>query len=132
MTAFLRPDGSMRQTHAAALGWREGIRHKAVILAEIDHVRAVFAIIILAAAPAVAAAQNVPLPRPRPTQAATAVPTQAPKPEELAPLSACRLRLSTLAVATSLPPLVGTGECGVDDVVQLEAVLLPDKTRVAV
>ena len=35
-------------------------------------------------------------------------------------------------MATSLPPLVGTGECGIDDVVQLEAVLLPDKTRVAV
>jgi hypothetical protein len=111
---------------------RAGIRHKAVILAEIGHVRAVFAILILAAAPAVAAAQQVPLPRPRPTQAATALPKQVPKPEEIAPLSACRLRLMTLAVATSLPPLVGTGECGIDDVVQLEAVLLPDKTRVAV
>ncbi len=92
--------------------------------------RPVFAIILLAAACDVAAAQNVPLPRPRPTQAA--LPTQAPTPEQVAPLSACRLRLTTLAVASSLPPLVGTGECDVDDVVQLEAVILPDKTRVAV
>jgi len=43
------------------------------------------------------------------------------------------LRLTAeLAVAPSLPPLVERGECGVDDVVRLEAVLLRDKTRVAV
>jgi hypothetical protein len=37
-----------------------------------------------------------------------------------------------LAVAPSQPPLVGRGECGVEDVVRLEAVVLRDKTRVAV
>jgi hypothetical protein len=57
----------------------------------------------------------------------------AEKPAEPPPPSACRLRLtSELAVAPSLPPLVGAGECGVEDVVRLEAVWLPDKTRVAV
>ena len=35
-------------------------------------------------------------------------------------------------MAPSLPPIVGPGECGIEDVVQLEAVMLPDKTRVAV
>jgi hypothetical protein len=52
---------------------------------------------------------------------------------EPAPPSACRLRLTAeLAAAPSLPALAGPGECGMDDVVRLEAVLLPDKTRVAV
>jgi hypothetical protein len=37
-----------------------------------------------------------------------------------------------LAVAPSLPALVGPGECSVEDVVRLEAVWLADKTRVAV
>jgi hypothetical protein len=99
-------------------------------LRDIGQVRPLYAIVLLAAACDVAAAQTVPLPRPRPTQAA--LPTEAPKPETPAPLSACRLRLTTLAVAASLPPLVGAGECGIDDVVQIEAILLPDKARVAV
>ena len=80
----------------------------------------------------------VPLPRPRPAQAPGAEPpaAQAPEasePEEPPPPSACRLRLTAeLAVAPSQPPLVGRGECGVEDVVRLEAVVLRDKTRVAV
>jgi hypothetical protein len=84
----------------------------------------------------VAAAQAVPLPRPRPAQApsvqpSTAQPPEASEPDE--PPSACRLRLTAeLAVAPSLPPVVGRGECGVEDGVRLEAVLLRDKTRVAV
>ena len=35
-------------------------------------------------------------------------------------------------MAPSLPSLAGPGECGADDIVRLEAVVLPDKTRVAV
>ena len=79
----------------------------------------------------------VPLPRPRPAQAPGAEPPAAQAPEaseaeEPPPPSACRLRLTAeLAVAPSLPPLVGPGECGVDDVVRLEAVVLRDKSRVA-
>jgi hypothetical protein len=78
------------------------------------------------------------LPRSRPAQApgAEPPPAQAPEasePEEPPPPSACRLRLTAeLAVAPSQPPLVGRGECGVEDVVRLEAVVLRDKTRVAV
>jgi len=79
----------------------------------------------------------VPLPRPRPAQAPGAEPPAAQAPaaseaEEPPPPSVCRLRLTAeLAVAPSLPPLVGPGECGVDDVVRLEAVVLRDKSRVA-
>ena len=79
----------------------------------------------------------VPLPRPRPAQAPGAEPPAAQAPEaseaeEPPPPSACRLRLTAeLAVAPSLPPLVGRGECGVEDVVRLEAVMLRDKSRVA-
>ena len=87
----------------------------------------------------IAAAQTVPLPRPRPALSAIAPPAASPQPadasqpEEPAPPSACRLRLTAeLAIAPSVPVLAGPGECGTDDAVRLEAVLLADKTRVAV
>jgi hypothetical protein len=87
------------------------------------------------------AAQAVPLPRPRPALPGAAAPDvvqpkiaqpDTAEAEEAPPPSACRLRLtSDLAIAPSLPPLVGAGECGVEDVVRLEAVVLADKTRSA-
>jgi hypothetical protein len=104
-----------------------------------------YAIILLTAVCDIVAAQTVPLPRPRPVWAgppaaappvlppaeASAPPDSAQK--EPAPPSACRLRLTAeLAVAPSVPALAGPGECGVEDVVRLEAVMLADKTRVAV
>jgi hypothetical protein len=77
-----------------------------------------------------ASAQTIPLPRPRPPQAADLETTTPPQP---APPSACRLRLTAeLAAAPSLPTFEGPGGCAVEDVVRLEAVMLPDKTRVAV
>jgi hypothetical protein len=107
-------------------------RHKVAILTDIAVVKAFASLVILAALCEVAAAQNVPLPRPRPAQTAVAQPPDASQPEEPTPPSACRLRLTAeLAIAPSLPALVGPGECGVDDAVRLEAVLLADKTRVA-
>jgi hypothetical protein len=113
-------------------------RYKVAILADITTVKLLCALIVLAALGALAlgdfaAAQVVPLPRPRPAEISTALPAEEATPEEAAPPSACRLRLTAeLAVAPSLPALVGPGECGVDDVVRLEAVLLADKTRVTV
>jgi hypothetical protein len=70
------------------------------------------------------------LPRPRPGLApAAAVNSESTEPS--AP-SLCRQRLTAdLAIAPSLPPVVGAGECAVDDVVRLEAVVLADKSRVA-
>ncbi|MGB3447815.1 MAG: extensin family protein, partial [Xanthobacteraceae bacterium] len=47
--------------------------------------------------------------------------------------SACRLTLTdAIAIAPSIPPVNGPGACGGDDLVRLEAVVLPDKRRVAV
>ncbi len=70
------------------------------------------------------AAEPIPLPRPRPAEAPAAAP---PEP------SACQLDLASgeRAVIEPLPPLVGPGECGAPDVVRLDAILLPNHTRVA-
>ena len=50
------------------------------------------------------------------------------------PLSACRQALTeSIAIAPSIPAISGPGGCGGDDLVRLEAVVLPDnKGRVAV
>jgi hypothetical protein len=59
----------------------------------------------------------------QPESAATAAP---------ATPSACQLRLAKMAVFEALPTLVGAGECGATDVVLMDTVMLPDKTKVAV
>ncbi|HTC05488.1 MAG TPA: extensin family protein, partial [Xanthobacteraceae bacterium] len=46
--------------------------------------------------------------------------------------SACQLRLAKIAVFQALPTLVGPGECGAVDAVHLDAVILPDQSKVAV
>ena len=49
------------------------------------------------------------------------------------PLSACRLALTEeIAIAPSIPDIKGAGGCGGEDLVRLEAVVLPDKRRVSV
>jgi hypothetical protein len=100
---------------------------------EVARVKLISAMILLSAACNLAAAQGVPLPRPRPAPPATAAPTEEPSTPEAAPPTACRLRLTAaLATAPSLPPVTGPGECGAPDVVRLEAVVLPDQSRVAI
>ncbi|MCG2667236.1 extensin family protein [Bradyrhizobium sp. GCM10023182] len=48
-------------------------------------------------------------------------------------LSACRLALTEeIAVAPSIPDIHGPGACGGEDLVRLEAIVLPDKRKVAV
>ena len=103
------------------------------------------AVVALLAAPAALAGPRhavVPLPKPRPEAApkAEAEPSaeaahekadEAPAPAAPQP-SACRQALAEdIAIAPSLPPIKGPGACGGDDIVRLEAVVLPDKTRVA-
>jgi hypothetical protein len=62
-------------------------------------------------------------------QSAPAAPAPAPQPP---PPSACRLALSEeIAIAPSIPDINGPGGCGGVDLVRLEAVVLPDKHRVA-
>jgi len=94
-------------------------------------------LLVLAASTAmcsVAAAQTPPLPRPRP--AAPAMTQDAPAAGRADPAveaSSCRLRMTDdLAVAPSLPAIQGPGGCGADDLVQLEAVVLPNRSRIAV
>jgi hypothetical protein len=96
---------------------------------------------------------SVPLPKPRPAEAPTAesskpqpekpaaekpAPPETEKPVEQAapsppPPSACRLALTdAIAIAPSIPDIKGAGGCGGEDLVRLEAVVLPDKRLVPV
>lgn len=77
----------------------------------------------------------VPLPRPRPPGLAAQPPgaAAAPAPDDAAAPSACRRALDdTVAIAPAIAPIAGPGECGGEDLVRLEAVVLPDRRRVAV
>ena len=96
----------------------------------------------------------VPLPRPRPAEAPSAEHDKAEqdtpdrerpdkeqlangKPEQAAPAtpepSACRQALTdAIAIAPSIPDIKGAGGCGGEDLVRLEAIVLPDKRRVSV
>lgn len=104
-------------------------------------------LLVMSAAPVQARISSaVPLPLPRPAQAPALQPSAAEEkpPEDAKPAaeppvaaaptsSACRLALTEeIAVAPSIPPIIGPGTCGGDDLVRLEAVLLPGKGRVAV
>ena len=89
-----------------------------------------------------AAKLKVPLPKPRPAQAPSAAPEPSKAPEvknaepPAAPapaLSACRLALTeAMAIAPSIPDIHGPGGCGGEDLVRLEAVVLPDNRQVEV
>src|SRR6185312_4427953 len=58
-----------------------------------------------------------------------AVPAPKPAPQ----ISACRLALTeAIAIAPSIPDIHGTGGCGGEDLVRLEAIVLPDKKQVSV
>lgn len=53
------------------------------------------------------------------------------KPPEPPPPSACRIALTdAVAIAPSIPPIAGPGGCGGEDLVRLEAVVLPGGKRV--
>src|SRR5438270_1007505 len=93
-----------------------------------------------------AVALSIPLPKPRPSEAPgiedkpiEGKPEAAEKPpaEKTEPTppppSACRLALTeAIAIAPSIPAINGPGSCGGDDLVRLEAVVLPDRRQVAV
>ena len=95
----------------------------------------------------------VPLPRARPDEAPTAEPgpaapgppaeepaetrkpaeQAAPAPQPSPQPSACRLALTdAIAIAPSIPDIHGAGGCGGEDLVRLEAIVLPDKRQVSV
>jgi hypothetical protein len=112
----------------------------------------------LAAIPQIAAAREpvskpVPIPKPRPatfeeragrsSPPAWPVPSSTlalapapelqalPAPETIVGPTACEMRLEEIASFKPLPMLMGPGACGASDVVRLESVLMPDRTRVA-
>jgi hypothetical protein len=88
----------------------------------------------------------VPLPRPRPAEATAIEPEQPAAKQQSTPIekpagqaatpvppppSACRLALTDeIAIAPSIPDIHGPGGCGGEDLVRLEAVVLPDKRQV--
>ncbi|MBN9585226.1 MAG: extensin family protein [Afipia sp. 62-7] len=106
---------------------------------------ALMGLTVLTVAVSIPASANVPLPRPRPAEAPAAdAPHTAPEttPREAAPqvppevrppvLSACRQALTEeIAIAPSIPPIKGPGGCGGEDLVRLEAIVLPQGQRVA-
>ncbi|TQF26321.1 extensin [Bradyrhizobium sp. UNPF46] len=88
---------------------------------------------------------RIPLPRPRPDEAPPEAEGKsspdkpgADKPAEAAsppqkPVSACRLALTEeIAIAPSIADIRGPGACGGEDLVRLEAIVLPDKRKVTV
>jgi hypothetical protein len=102
-------------------------------------------------APRATARAAVPLPKPRPSEAPSAErdkpdkeqqasppngkPDQqaAPAPQPAPQPSACRLALTdAIAIAPSIPDIKGAGGCGGEDLVRLEAIVLPDKRQVSV
>ncbi len=75
-----------------------------------------------------AAAEEIPLPRARPAASAEAIPTPA---DVTAKATPCDERLSAIAEIRPLPRLIGPGACGGSDMVELNAVLLNDRGRIA-
>jgi hypothetical protein len=92
-------------------------------------------------------AAAVPLPKPRPADAPSAERDKPDKEQQASPPngkpgeqaapapqpSACRLALTdAVAIAPSIPDIRGVGGCGGEDLVRLEAIVLPDSRRVSV
>ncbi len=97
------------------------------------------------------AAVAVPMPKPRPSDAPSAERDKSDKEQQASPPngkpgeqaapaplpvpqpSACRLALTDqVAIAPSIPDIKGAGGCGGEDLVRLEAIVLPDKRLVSV
>ena len=86
----------------------------------------VCAIVLLVANALAVKSETVPLPRARPPVLEDQ--TSAPKIES--ERSPCQLQLSEIAEFKSMPPITGPGECTATDVVNVNAVVLPDNQRV--
>jgi Extensin-like protein C-terminus len=69
-------------------------------------------------------AEVIPLPRARPVDISG-------EPSTEAAVSPCQSRLAEIGTFKPLPPITGPGDCTATDVVSLDAVLLPDKHRIA-
>src|SRR4051794_34152614 len=92
------------------------------------------------AVPTVAAGEPIPLPRPRPASMLSGLPPAAAIKEAapaasaapVVPAATCLARLTKdVAIASPLPPIESEG-CEVPDVVRMEAIVLKDKSLIAV
>jgi hypothetical protein len=81
----------------------------------------------LGAAGSLATAETISLPRERPKM----LPGERTSTPEAETPSPCQLRLAKLAIFSPSPSIAGPGECTATDVVTVDAVILPDKHRVA-
>ncbi|OAF15955.1 extensin family protein [Bradyrhizobium neotropicale] len=82
--------------------------------------------------PEIPAAEGKPSPDKAPAEKPSEPSTAERQPAE-PKVSACRLALTEeIAIAPSIPDVRGPGGCGGDDLVRLEAIVLPDKRKVAV
>jgi hypothetical protein len=104
---------------------------------DIAAMRLLFAILTLVGAGCgIAVAGEVPLPRPRPPiwaeprSFAEAAGPDFNSADVTTEPSDCRLRLQSMAAIAPMPRLIGPGACGGSDMVELDAVLLPDRTRI--
>jgi extensin-like protein len=86
-------------------------------------VKILAAIAFLLATTVAVMAEIIPLPRARPL----GIPGDA----ETTTVSPCQSRLAEMAAFKPLPSITGPGDCTATDVVALDAVLLPDKHRIA-
>jgi hypothetical protein len=105
-----------------------------------DGACALLAALLAASAVPAHGVARIPLPRPRPAAAPAQIPlpplrpTIAPETERTEPASAsaCQLRIPNVAVVAMLPPILGSGGCGIDDPVEFSAVIAKDGRRIAV
>jgi hypothetical protein len=96
---------------------------------------AIILMVLVASDAAFAKAENVPLPRPKPGTL-NAQPAQPiviiQKGEPTSANSPCSKILREIATFKPLPDIAGPGECGATDRVELEAIKMPDGSRVKV
>jgi hypothetical protein len=105
---------------------------------DIAPVRALMAMFFLAVSGSIGIAEDIPLPRPRPPSWAEPLSfREAAGPDfnssdVTSKPSDCNLRLAAVAAIAPMPRLIGPGTCGGRDMVQLDAVLLADRTRIEI
>ena len=85
-----------------------------------------YAIVLLMASALIVKSETVPLPRERPPVLGDKTSASDIESEK----SPCELQLSKIAEFRSMPPITGPGECTATDVVNVNAVVLPDNHRV--
>lgn len=123
--------------HQPGAGSRVSVRHKAKPKLK-QNTRASEQSPARGIEPIITAIQNVPLPPPRPTAEpephtfAEAAGPNFDTADVTSTPSDCDQRLSTIAVIELLPRLIGPGDCGGRDMVEMNAVVLPNRREIEI